>query len=133
MNFLDSKTLSVHIYLMLFFWPFNVLACIGVIVGSLKLGSFISDKFDFQGDAVEIIFFVIGCFVAYQITKLTHIYPWSGEGDDDIKKTNEKNKGKEKDSLGKKIVGIFYDITDSLGISFLIPFALIFLVIWIIT
>ena len=64
---------------MLFFWPANVLACIGVIVGTPKLGiSFISDKFDFQGDAVEIIFFVIGCFVAYQITKLTHIYPWSG-------------------------------------------------------
>ena len=54
-----------------------------------KLGSFISDKFDFH-DVAEIIFFTIGCFVAYQITKLTHIYPWSGEGDDEFKKTNEK-------------------------------------------
>lgn len=64
-------------------------------------------------------------FVAYQISKLTHIWPWSDYAEKD------KKKEKKIDKKHKRIFAID-SILDDLGIAFLVPWAFIFLVIWII-
>ncbi len=110
----------------LVFWPFNIIACIAAIAGVPKLIGYICTKLNIVSDLITPVSIILGIFIAYQISKLTHIWPWS----DFAEKDKEKEKKIEKKH--KWIFGID-SILDNLGIAFLAPFALIFLLVWIIS
>jgi len=92
----------------------NIIGCITLVFGSVKFGSYLGSYYFNDSEAIGIISFIVGCFLAYRLSKYTHIWGESHMVDD-----------QKIDPLSK--------ILDRLGLSFLVPILFIYIVIWVVS
>ena len=94
------------------FWPINILGCITLIAGSAKFGNFLSEKYFNGNEAITIVSSLIGIFLAYRLSKYTHI--WGEKHMTDIENPDP-----------------ITTIIDKFGLSFAVPILFIYLMVWI--
>ena len=112
---LKNKYFSIIFLMWLFiFWPFNIIGCITLIVGSFKFGSYLSVNYFDNAEFIIFISSALGLFLAYRLSKYTHI--WGEAHKLDIDNLDPVSK-----------------ILDLLGLSVFVPFLFIYLVIWVLS